>query len=39
MGARDYVSGIEYQNGGIEAIHTEEGVARSNSGPTIMSIT
>lgn len=30
--ARDYVSGIEYQNGVIEVIHTEEGLARNNSG-------
>lgn len=30
--SRDYISGIEYQNGVIEVIHTEEGVARNNSG-------
>ncbi|WP_245723894.1 DUF6443 domain-containing protein [Pedobacter steynii] len=30
--SRDYVSGIEYQNGAIEVIHTEEGLARNNSG-------
>lgn len=30
--ARDYISGIEYQNGTIEVIHTEEGFARNNSG-------
>ena len=30
--ARDYISGIEYQNGAIEVIHTEEGLARNNSG-------
>ena len=29
---RDYISGIEYNNGVIDIIQTEEGVARNNSG-------
>jgi RHS repeat-associated protein len=29
--ARDYINGIEYNNGSIEIIHTEEGVARRNA--------